>query len=91
MIEDMTHWERNRAAERRAANRSPPEGPQKYFEGYLFRDRRLSPDVNRLAAHVYNRYLRDEVLLFQRRIGPFHYQYFYLELANKNRRRVKGR
>jgi len=53
--------------------------PQRYFVGYLFRDRQYDEDLNALARHLYRRYEQGEVLLFQRRLGDFLYEYYYQE------------
>ncbi len=83
-IRPMTVLEKLRATQRRMSNNDVVT-PHVYFTGYLFRDRRHDADLDLLARHLYRRYEKGEVLLFQRRLGDFRYQYCYQERRAKRR------
>ena len=83
-IRPMTVLEKLRATQRRMSN-TVVVTPHVYFTGYLFRDRRHDAELDFLARHLYRRYERGEVFLFQRRLGDFRYEYCYQERRAKRR------
>ena len=52
-----------------------------YHEGFLAKDRETDIALDAMATGLWERAMRDEIQLYQRRSGKFSWHYFFVETA----------